>query len=201
MKDLANKANSDNKETGYKLKNKEDGDGYDYEIKEGIEDKLGINFNLADGEKLDGFIHNHFDKPNSLSVFSPEDLYSLYTMLNSNHINNSRSFVYALSTSDGTNYALRIKSKAKFLSFAAVNLEGLQNGDNNTLGYEYSGNGSILNSNGIKDTNSNALNERNFAKLLLLVNSGLELYRSTDNFESWEQVESDINGNITYTKC
>jgi len=202
MRELKQKAMTDNKETGHKLTKGPDGNMQFDEAIEGEEGKLGLPpVNLEQGEKLDGFVHNHYDQDKSLSVFSPEDLWSLYIMLKNNHIKKTSTFIFVVTTSDGTNYALSIKSSSKFIAFGDVNLQGLDIEDNNALPALYAGEQKIDFPNGIKDSNGNGLNERHFAKLLKSANTGIELYRSTDDFESWEKVEIDENNNITYDDC
>lgn len=125
-------------------------------------------------------------------------------MLKNNHIKNRGSFVYMVTTSQGTTYALNIKSKSKFIAFGDLVLDGLQNGSNNTLADEYAGSGGshLQDLGGIKNGNSNDLNEKNFLNILDFANSGLETYKSDANFENWEKLEYDSNSNtVTPNPC
>lgn len=200
LQELKNKANTDDFETAYKM-NSSGIDGFDYgDPIEGEPDELEIEYNFAEDEQIDGFIHNHYnsDNNNDLSVFSPADLYSLYITLKNDHIKNRGSFIYVVTTSQGTTYALNIKSKSKFIAFGNAYLNGLENGSNDFTNFIYGGKDDLFKG-GIKNGNSNALNEKHFAKMLHFGggqgDTGLELYKSDDNFENWEEIEYNPNTN------
>jgi len=205
LQQLRNKAMNDNKETAYKMTST-GFNQYDYAIREGDQGELGLDPDVGDNEQIDGFIHNHNNDPQNrdLSIFSPNDLYTLYKWLKNGNVANKNNFVYAVTTAQGTTYALTIQSKSKFIAFGDAVLEGLQNNSNNTLGYEYEGsNGSHLQDfGGINNGNSNALNETNFLNLLDFANAGVGLYKANYNFDDWQELEYNPNTNsVTSNPC
>ncbi len=201
MELLQNLAQTDNKETAYKMVADGDG-GYNFSAPiEGPENTLALGpVNIPDGEVLEGFIHNHFDMAGSLSVFSPGDLYSIYAMAKAGHL--SDSFVMVVTTSDNTMYAITIEDSASFIAFGDVNLEGLQIDDNNSIPSVYEGEEKELFPNGITDTSTNGLNEESFAKLLGFANTGLNLFKSDNNFENWQMLSfNSQNNNVENQNC
>ncbi|KAB1160509.1 hypothetical protein F7018_01140 [Tenacibaculum aiptasiae] len=206
LKDLLNKTKTDNYETGYimKLSNNE----YNYNIKIGIPEKLGINFTIKNGYKIDGFIHNHYDSNNNkdLSVFSPKDLYSLYLLLKNNNINDHSNFVFAVTTAQNTIYAIHIRNKKDFIRFGDDYLDGLQDGSNDFLPFIYGGIDSVYFHKGIKNINSNTLNEKHFTKMLFFGggqgDTGLELYKTNTNFNKWSKIKyNPKTKNTSITPC
>ena len=206
MELLQNLAQTDNKETAFKMVADGEG-GYDFSPPiEGLANELGLDPQVANNEQIDGFIHNHWNKPKSLSVFSPHDLYFLYKSLKEGNINDVNSFIFAITTSDNTTYAITIEDSDSLIAFGDANLEGLQftNSRNNSLPSEYNGSRNTLleNDGGIKDSNSNNINETNFLKLLSFANAGLKVFKSDDNFENWQQIEYNMNTNsVTVQNC
>lgn len=211
LQELKDNVNTDDFETGYKM-NSSGVEQFDYEIREGESGKLGLDPGVGENEQIDGFIHNHINDSENrdISIFSPHDLYSLYKWLKNDNIQDRNSFVYIVTTSQGTTYALRIKSKSKFIAFGDSYLDGLQNGSNDFLPYIYKGRDKKNFPNGIKNNNGNLINERNFAKILYFGSSledtskrtGLDLYKSDSNFENWKKVEYNAETDqISYDDC
>lgn len=205
LQELKDKAMTDDFETGYKMNNSGI-DQFDYEIREGESGQLGLDPGVGENEEIDGFIHNHINDSENrdISIFSPHDLYTLYNWLKNDNIRDRGSFVFVVTTSQGTTYALRIKSKSKLLAFGDAALEGLQNEDNNSLPREYSGHKDafLKNTGGIQNGNTNSLNEKNFLKMLDFANAGLQTFKSDANFENWEELEYDPNTDtVTPNPC
>lgn len=186
-----------------------DGNG-DYTFSDPIERpentlELG-SINIPAGEVLDGFIHNHYDKEGSLSIFSPHDLYAIYNWLTNGNINDNNSFIFAITISDNTTYAITIDDPQAFIAFGDIALEGLQFDPttNNIMIDEYGGDeDAFLGSDGgVKDTNTNDLNETNLLKLLNAASAGLNVFKSNDSFENWQQLDyNPASNNVTRQDC
>lgn len=84
-----------------------------------------INFQLPFGTIITGFMHNHFyinetgsngETIKSLSVFSDEDIFSLYKLAKGGHISNPNGFTYVM-VYQGTMYHLQITNLTQFINF------------------------------------------------------------------------------------
>lgn len=204
MQTLKNGTQSDSFETAFKITADGNG-GYNFSDPiQGEPNSDGLDPQVGENDVIDGFIHNHYDGEDSLSIFSPHDLYSLYNWLTNDNIANIATFVYAVTTSDNTTYAITITDPDAFIAFGDAALEGLQNEDNNTLPFEYEGvNKSFLEEDGgINDGNTNSLNEKNFLKLFNAANAGLSVFKSDSNFENWQQLNfNPTTDNVKPQNC
>lgn len=206
MQTLQNLAQTDNKETAFKMTADGNG-GYNFSDPiEGEANSDGLDPQVGEDDVIDGFIHNHYDREGSLSIFSPHDLYSLYNWLTNGNIGNIATFVYAVTTSDNTTYAITITDPDAFIAFGDIALEGLQFEEptNDFMIHEYNGaNGSFLEQDGgVKGGNTNDLNEKNLIKLLDAANAGIKVFTSNSNFENWQQLNFNSSTNsITPQNC
>lgn len=64
--------------------------------------------------QVQGFVHNHYNDPNRLSVFSADDLDAMYQILKDGKITDTRTFTFGVVT-DSTSYILMITNPAGFL--------------------------------------------------------------------------------------
>ncbi|MEP1307276.1 MAG: hypothetical protein ABJK11_16555 [Balneola sp.] len=185
MGDLLSKANSDNFESGYLFK--KNSSGTDYFLRQG---NSGDPFIVLDEQgSYDGFMHNHFDSdPPSLSIFSPDDIQSLYTIFDSGGMVNPETFTYGLVTYFGTRYILKIEDISKFQSF----------GQNFLSGDEYT----VFKSNFLALRNiyvpyNGEVNggEIAFLKILEQYDTGLKLFKGNSDFTDWQVRKLSSNGN------
>lgn len=141
----------------------------------GNPDSLGApDINLPTGLKLDAVAHDHFYRSGqSLNTFTPLDLFSLGILWKEQHINNTRSFAYFLSTPhDATlslnDYCIVISDSASFADF----ISPIVNAGNGfyLLELEYM-------FKDISENNSAAANEKNLLTLFSQKNTGLTLLK------------------------
>lgn len=144
----------------------------------------------------DSFIHNHFQ--GGLPVFSPGDLYSLWTLYDNNLINNADTFVMYLTTTgnsnsttnDDTLYALTISDINDFLENGAIFLNNETSID--TFFYEK----------GISTNISADLNEKRLLEIIKDLDLGLNLYRGDiDDFTNWSQLKLKNDKTIKEKNC
>ncbi|WP_426669175.1 hypothetical protein ACPPVU_23495 [Mucilaginibacter sp. McL0603] len=137
-----------------------------------------------------GFIHNHDNDPNDLSIFSPGDVRTLYANVKNGTIKNTSTFTFAVVTASGTTYSLVIDDPHKFQSW----------GDT-----YFANNGLLFNSlynNNVNASNTVAQNEAGFLAILNASGSGLTLLKGDDSsFNAWKTVIKDSNNNIIYKDC
>jgi hypothetical protein len=146
----------------------------------------------------DSFIHNHFQ--GGLPVFSPGDLYSLWTLYDNNLISNADTFVMYLTTTgnsnattdDDTLYALTISNVNAFLAKAPIFLS-----DEDALSLLFRDKYFI---NPIISAN---INEQKFLFALKDMDLGLTLYKGDkDNFSNWSQLKlKNDNTTINEKPC
>jgi hypothetical protein len=139
---------------------------------------------------IDGFIHSHF-LPNGDSMFSPDDIQTLYFLFTNNHINNTNTFVMTVVTGLGTSYTIMIDNATAFSNFGLSNLNNLTNFT--TFSNFYFDNyihfsGPLV---GLDDTTA-----REVAMLNALANSGLSLFRGNTGYDEWQKIEAQNNGTV-----
>lgn len=155
----------------------------------GIPGEKKIDFKFAG--KVDGVTHNHF--VNSLSVFSPDDLWTLATIFNNNAMVSNTSFSLPLVTAQGTQYMILIENLTKFRiwaqKFTQVIIESRYL---EFQGYK------------IYRTNSNDDNEKRFLKYIQEQGggTGLKLFRGNSNFTEWQPIRYNKNTDaVENTPC
>lgn len=162
--------------------------------------------NITTG-KYEVVAHTHNSPANSTySIFSWEDLESVYNMIKADKINTSK-FVSFLSTADGTRYAFTISDLRKFeKAFAKEGdpqfslatdikkeVERIKN---------YQGNPETNEPPIIKENNNNPLeDEKAFLKMLQKLNCGISLFEVDATYTNFEKVELDNSGNKTNQPC
>jgi hypothetical protein len=145
---------------------------------------------------IDGITHGHFDtntdSTNGLSVYSPEDLWTMSKQFNSGNIINVNTFTMSLVTKKGTQYILMIKNLTKFRTWA----QQLTTGNLKIFNDMYEGFAKI------KRTNTVAENEKRFL-LYLKSNqgSGLEFFRGNSSFTDWTPIRLDSSNNVITAPC
>ncbi|RZK24414.1 MAG: hypothetical protein EOO43_07540, partial [Flavobacterium sp.] len=122
---------------------------------------------LSLGEILNGFMidciaHCHFntntDSTTGLSVFSPDDLWSMCQQFNVGNFQNAATFSLALVTKNSTQYLLKIENLTKFRAWASNFTQGSLDSYYRLFEHIYN----------IKNSNSNEVNEKNFLQYLKL---------------------------------
>lgn len=196
MIELKNDANNTNidYEKGYLMKVMPN-NNTNYQPVQGNSGDNHISLSLQYGEKHTGFIHMHYT--GLLSVFSPADIAALYIMYSNDNMKSPiESFAMGLVTAQGTTYLLVIEDANKFGNFG-LNADLIDQYGIDALESLYSQWPYYITS---SSTNDN--NERNFAKMLKQMDSGLKLMKGNpSNFNSWETVDVDSNGNVTINPC
>jgi hypothetical protein len=150
----------------------------------GVTGKKGVDFTV--NYKIDGFAHDHF--VNSLSVFSPDDLWAISTAFLQNNINDSTTFTFPLVTAQGTQYMLMISNLSMFRRFAQKITAGSLIGQK----IMYTSIWKII------ETNTKTVNERQFLRYLKRNGggSGLMLFRGNSTFTQWTAIGLDTNDNV-----
>ncbi|WP_312171236.1 hypothetical protein [Chryseobacterium sp.] len=193
MNELKSKT-TDTKEHGYVLATGSQGTVFEFPI-QGQTGQAGINFSLGAGDKIDGYIHSHYT--GLLSIFSPDDIFSIATFFKNNAIKNMGTFVIGVTTASNTQYMMVIDDPAKFANFA----NGLFNGnlfDDLTL-YNYTKMYNDLFK--ITPSNSTLDNEKNFLQYIESSESGLKVLKGSSDMQNWSLIELDQNNNIIPTNC
>jgi hypothetical protein len=142
---------------------------------------------LSLSSPVDGIMHTHFT--GGLSVFSPQDLVSLFQMYQNGLINNVNTFSFQIVTASGTRYSIAIENEELFLLFGSAFLT-----DVNILSVYFFG----LN---ITPSSSNSDNELSLLNLLEDNNSGLTLMSANDGFTEWKKLELGRNNTVRKTTC
>lgn len=177
---------------------------------------LQITFNLEPNSKFNGFMHNHFfnfglnwmiggipvtqPQPiqNSINMFSDADIFTLWTMLKNNHVQEYDSFLFIM-VYQGKMFQLQITNKNSFIDFGNILFINQQSGEyelGETLAHEYKQDMS-----NITFANSQNLNRDNFAKMLKKHNVALELYESNVLNPKWRKVQVNNNNTIQLVDC
>lgn len=149
----------------------------------------GISFNTS--IPLDGVAHNHFI--NSLSIFSPDDIWSICKLFKDKLMMDSSKFTLPLVTAEGTQYMLMIENITKFRNWANKFLDGSLDGYYIAFNKIFS----------IKESNSIIENEKNFLKYLIKTNggSGLKVFRGNADFTEWVPLGLDGSNNLITALC
>jgi hypothetical protein len=176
-----------NFEVGYFLQRNSNG-SYNYGLIQGTSNTPGLpDFNLTLPQ--DGLIHTHYS--GLLSIFSPDDLRSLYLMYRDNCTNPG--FIYGLVTGS-TSYLLKIDNLGAFLQFGQQHFE--DQASFNIFQNLYA------NVFGISASNAIAVNEQKFLWLLQENNSGLKLFSGDVNsFNNWELKGLNLNNEVILLNC
>ena len=157
----------------------------------GLPDSLSIgNWTIPGGASA--IVHTHYSDPNSLSVFSPADLQSLWLYYHNNSPANLSTFTFTIITASGTVYSLAVTNPAAFTTFA--NSKGLSSSlfSLNVLFGAYQ----------ISSSNTVAQNELAFMKMLIGSNTGLTLYKGDpSDFASWQKLSFTKNATLTSSPC
>lgn len=160
----------------------------------GSENRLGIN-DFVNNYMLDAIVHSHFntntDSTRGLSVFSPDDLWSMCLTFNDGNMNNTVTFSLGLVTQNGTKYLLKVENLTKFRIWADKFVREKMINHKTAYLVEYK----------INSTNSNDLNEKNFLLYLRDNASGLKLFKGNDDFTQWTSLGLDTNNNVAIVPC
>ena len=138
-------------------------------------------------------VHTHFADPASLSIFSEDDLRFLWDYYTNHSPANPSTFSFTVITASGTVYSLAVTNPTAFANFA--NAYSLSTPSSSLITQ-------LFDTYHISATNTVAQNERWFAKMLDLNNTGLTLYKGDPgDFASWQQVSFTKNSTIALLPC
>jgi hypothetical protein len=156
----------------------------------GLPNNAGIQVSVP--FKIDGVMHSHYS--NLLSIFSPDDIFTLTTLYKANRINSVKNFTMGVVTASGTQYMIMIGDSSKFATFAN-SLDTV--GSNQYYNYQLIYN-KIFN---IKETGSVADNEKAFLQYIKKNDMGLTLFKGNSDFSIWDRKKLDANEDVTNDPC
>jgi hypothetical protein len=134
-----------------------------------------------------------------VSIFSDEDVFSLYRMAKGGHVETTNGFTFAM-VYQGDIYHLQIEDLQEFIDFGNNFLEN-PDGSKSKFLYDLMNKADEGN---IQHEASNNQNRDNFAKMLKLISSlstSLSLYHSSVDNPEWKKVAVDQNNNVSLEDC
>ncbi|MBA3829953.1 MAG: hypothetical protein H0X33_13515 [Taibaiella sp.] len=180
-------------ESAYKL----NADGSSVALNGGVSG-TSFNFTASFFANSTGFIHNHENNPNNLSIFSADDFRTLFLAVSATAANHQANYTFGLVTAKGTTYLLSINDLGKFKSFASNLFSPGNPNQLNTFNNLYN---LYVNSSNTPDQN-----EQGFTTLMTFLTNGgsdpgLTLMKgNTSSFSGWVKVVN-TNGTIQYVNC
>ncbi len=153
-----------------------------YDTTTGPENDLGVNYNPP--IPVNGVLHNHYNSPDRLTIFSLDDLVKVYLMLTDHEIINAKTFTLGLVT-DSSSYILMIDS-TQFKQFGDTWFS-----DSISL---IEANNIYFKNYNIAAGNSAALNEYNFLKLVTSLNMGIKLFRGNSTLTQFTPIRIKDDG-------
>jgi hypothetical protein len=176
-----------NYEVGYIMQRNNNGT-YNYALIQGSSNGGGLpDFNFT--QPQDGILHTHY--AGLLSIFSPDDLRSLFRIYRDNYANSG--FIYGLVTGS-TTYLLEVGDLQTFLQFGQQYLEDATSFE---LFKNIYSNVYVIN-----NSNSPSLNEQRFLWLLNEVNSGLKMFsEDVTTFNNWDLKGLNLNNEVILLNC
>ncbi|MCR9181579.1 MAG: hypothetical protein NXH73_01520 [Flavobacteriaceae bacterium] len=184
--------------------------GATYTPVQGIQNLPALqNISVSQGSTINGLIHNHFfineqgsngKRLQSLSIFSDEDVYSLYKLAKNGHIADINGFTYVM-VYKGDMYHLQIENLQDFIDFGD---EFLLNNAGNGISRFLLDIMKNPKEGNVRHPLGNDVNRGNFAKMLNMISSlnpGLSLYHSKVNNPNWKKVIVGANNTISLQEC
>jgi hypothetical protein len=139
--------------------------------------------------QIEGIMHSHYE--GLLSIYSVADLADIYTKLLNPNVTDD--FFSALVTKSGTKYLILIKNRAQFIAFGDKYLANESKKERLALAYK---------KNNISENSSKETNEEGFMKLMTKMNTGLNTYRGSTNFNDWQKLSYvSTNNQVTAATC
>lgn len=183
MLSLVNEANTKNRETGWTFYKDGNGNPH-YQYHQGPVGGEDMYFNSP--HSVDGAMHQHYNFPGALSVFSTTDLEALYGMYNAGGINNLGTFTYGLVTFFGTRYMLAVDDEQAVINFLTTKFSTQAQVDS------FSGLYTFLLDN-YADIYGKVVGEQ-LAFLEMIEGSGFKFFEANPNFTSWTAKRLHSNG-------
>jgi hypothetical protein len=181
---------TDSFETGYWTQNLHN-NNFSYVEAKGPAGTLSIPYAIPAGSIIDAFLHNHYLDSNALSIFSIDDIISMWKLFTDNHMPaNPKEFSMTLVTFRGA-YMVTIKDVNKFKAFGDLMIK--KDPDGLFLNMWFYSRYSILH------TNSATVNELNFAQALKEMDTGLALFKSDETMSSYIPITVNNAGNAVIT--
>lgn len=161
----------------------------DYATVEGEPGEAGIDLQVH--QPVDGCMHNHFN--GLLSIFSPDDLWSMFKLSRDNNMVNPSTFNIFVTTASETQYLLKIEDSVKFKNFASKSLSQ----DFWYFKFTYQDTWEI------DIDNDRETNEKAFLRFLKQSNggSGLKLFKGNADFSEWTPLGLDRDNNVVPEPC
>jgi hypothetical protein len=135
--------------------------------------------------------HNHNAASGSLSTFSAEDIKAFSIYVAHDKTTDPASFIFGLTTAQGTTYALVIEDMAKFTTF----WNDIINNSNQNNWINYNNVIALT----VKPTNTEAVNER--ALLVALNNKGIALLKSNSAQSQWGKLSLNSSFQVVVNNC
>lgn len=153
-------------------------------------------------QSMDYMFHNHYEDAQSLSIFSDADIGAFANYVRWGKTTDYNTFIFGLTTSNGTTYALVLEDEAKFAAFYSNYFSSaIGQGIFGSLYGSINGGNYPASQTGIRYTNTPLVNEANFVTLLKTTNSGIALLKANYDLTNWIKVSRDSNGNIVVDNC
>ena len=197
MKDLINTLKGMtnlNTETGLALTKNADGT---YSAIQGVPNaKNEIEFNIPNGTTIDYIIHTHYT--GGLSIFSAQDIQTMYNIVTNGNITTSQEFVSIVVTPNNDVYALSLQNRNAFINFGNTWLSQdiLFRGFDQVMTFKGKGNFNI------NRENINSNNEKNFIKMLQKRQMSIQIHKANADDSEWSRLTiNPMTNEVTPTPC
>lgn len=181
-------------ESGYKVTSSTTGNQYTAINGNANDPEIKLTFNTS--EKVTCIMHNHYNSPRQLSVFSTGDLILSYQAMQLTGNFTSSTFSMALTTQLGTSYLMLIEDSTKFAAFTYKYFVVPEDKESNIdMRYIFKGITGGANSN-------TATNELGFLRLMRDLDMGLALFKPNASFSGYKRLKiNTANTGVTEEDC
>lgn len=186
MLDLKNKTNLDYESGYFKSLNNNAG------LIQGEPGTLSLPpfpINMFSPHSVERMMHNHYSAPGSYSIFSGADINFFSQLVGSGKTISN--FTLSVTTSQGFTYAYIIEDQQKFDSF--FDIYGSGTGPNLLI--------AIFDGAADPNTHTPTQAESGVVQFLNLLNSGIALLKSNNDFTHWDKFRIDSNNNLVLDSC
>lgn len=188
MNDLKSKTD-ELRESAYVLRQTPDG-LFEYQYAEGPDGVLEMSLPLSYTNPADGYIHSHYNSPDALSIFSPDDIKVIYDAYWASYITSLGTFTAGVVTASGTTYLLKVEDVNAFLNFGSVNFQTSAGWNNFQTQF----------STFVKANETDFFQEIGF--LNMIQGSGLSLFKGdATTFNQWDLRTLNGSGLPTNSNC
>ncbi|MGC4231560.1 MAG: hypothetical protein QM594_00985 [Niabella sp.] len=161
-----------------------------YEKVSGQPNNASVHFEPS--SSVDGFIHCHYK--NLYPTFSGSDIRAVYDAWDNEQIYDPQTFLSGVVSASGNAYLLKITDLSAFIGFANANLSAAAAFRSFEYGYHNKQQAWLA-------THNNEVLSFEQALLDMLAHSGLVMFKSNTNFNSWHRMEKLPDGKIVLLNC